>query len=280
MSTETELRSYRSQVSRHRADIGTRSKTVASKRKKAADAEATAAKTKSDATRRAKLREAESATKEANSAESKRAESERKLAAVEKKVFELQAKLEKEQRTRYDKSLQSLQRAAQSASRQFTPPSRIDPAPLVQGQALVVAQPVYDVFLSHASEDKNEIARPLMTALEGRGLTVWFDELKIKVGQSIRQEIEKGIAGARFGVVVLSPSFFSKQWTQAELDALFSKKFDTGRSMILPVWHRVTKDEVASHSPLLAGVLALNSATMTLDEIADAIAEAVQGDGR
>lgn len=125
-----------------------------------------------------------------------------------------------------------------------------------------------DVFLSHASEDKDEIARPLREALEDRGLVVWFDEVRIKVGQGIRQEIEKGIAGAKFGVVILSPSFFAKQWTQAELDALFTKKVDTGRSVILPIWHRVTKDEVAAHSPLLAGLLALNSATMTLTVMA------------
>jgi hypothetical protein len=53
----------------------------------------------------------------------------------------------------------------------------------------------------------------LKQALEARGLTVWFDEINIKVGQSIRQEIEKGIASARFGVVVLSQEFLAKQWT-------------------------------------------------------------------
>lgn len=54
---------------------------------------------------------------------------------------------------------------------------------------------------------------------------MWFDELQMKVGQSIRQEIESGIAGCRFGVVIVSPHFFAKQWTQAELDALFGKKW-------------------------------------------------------
>lgn len=280
MSTDSELKRYRSQVSRHRSDISTHSKTVAAKRKKAADAQTAAAKAKSDSTRRSKLREAESATNAANSAEAKRAESEKKLFSAEKKVFELQTKHEKQQRSRYEKSLQSIERAAQSASRQFAP-TQVASASIPASEEISTAvQLEYDVFLSHASEDKDELARPLMTALENRGLSVWFDELKIKVGQSIRQEIEKGIGGARFGVVILSPSFFAKQWTQAELDALFSKKIDSGRSLILPIWHRVTKDEVASHSPLLAGVLALNSATMTLDEIADAISEAVKDEPR
>jgi hypothetical protein len=108
---------------------------------------------------------------------------------------------------------------------------------------------------------------------------VWFDEIKIKIGQSIRQEIEKGIANARFGVVVISPDFFGKQWTQAELDALFSRRMESGENLILPIWHHVSKDEVLAQSPLLAGILALNSALMTVDEMAQAILEVVRLNG-
>ena len=142
---------------------------------------------------------------------------------------------------------------------------------------MAAASPAHDVFLSHASEDKDSIARPLKDALEARGLSVWFDEIKIKIGQSIRQEIEKGIANARFGVVVISPDFFRKQWTQAELDALFSHKMESGENLILPIWHHVSKDEVLAQSLLLGGILALNSALMTVDEMAQAILEVVRG---
>jgi len=272
MSTESELKRYRDQAVRLRGDISRYSSTVATKRKKAADAQASASLSKSSSTIRSRLREAETATKEANSAESKRADAEKKVAAAEKKIAELQTKYEKEQRVQAERSLTAIRKASTTSNAQFAGVPRVQPAS--PAQTLAAAQS--DIFLSHASEDKDEIARPLREALEDRGLIVWFDEVKIKVGQSIRQEIEKGIAGAKFGVVILSPSFFAKQWTQAELDALFTKKVDTGRSIILPIWHRVTKDEVAAHSPLLAGLLALNSATMTLAEIADAIAEAVE----
>lgn len=272
MSTESELKRYRDQAVRLRGDISRYSSTVATKRKKAADAQVSASRSNSSSTIRSRLREAETATKEANSAESKRADAEKKVAAAEKKIAELQTKYEKEQRIQTERSLAAIRKASAASNAQFEGVPRVRPASPAQTSA--VAQS--DIFLSHASEDKDEIARPLREALEDRGLVVWFDEVKIKVGQSIRQEIEKGISGAKFGVVILSPSFFAKQWTQAELDALFTKKVDTGRSVILPIWHRVTKDEVAAHSPLLAGLLALNSATMTLAEIADAIAEAVE----
>lgn len=80
------------------------------------------------------------------------------------------------------------------------------------------------MFLSHASEDKDDIARPLKDALEVRGVSVWFNELKIKVGQSTRSGDRERHLGCRFGVVIISPSFFVKEWTQAELDELFGKK--------------------------------------------------------
>lgn len=272
MSTESELKRYRDQAVRLKGDISRYSSTVATKRKKAADAQASASRSKSSSTIRSRLREAETATKEANSAEGKRADAEKKVAATEKKIADLQTKYEKEQRVQTERSLAAIRKASVASNAQFEGVPRVRSASPAQTSAAAQS----DIFLSHASEDKDEIARPLREALEDRGLVVWFDEVKIKVGQSIRQEIEKGISGAKFGVVILSPSFFAKQWTQAELDALFTRKVDTGRSVILPIWHRVTKDEVAAHSPLLAGLLALNSATMTLAEIADAIAEAVE----
>jgi len=69
-----------------------------------------------------------------------------------------------------------------------------------------------DVFICHASEDKDAIARPLAEALRERGHVVWFDEFELEIGDSLRQEIDRGLARSRFGVVILSPSFFEKKW--------------------------------------------------------------------
>lgn len=287
MTAESDLRRYREQAVQLRTQISKASATVADKRKKAATARASADKTKSAATKRSKSREAESAEKAANEAEKKRSDLEKKLADAEKKIATAQGKYDNEQQASQKKALDSIKKQNATAARQFGPPRRLgDPAPgphtparrLVEGTRAEPEPMVqdHDVFLSHASEDKDDIARPLKDALEARDLRVWFDEIKIKVGQSIRQEIEAGIAHARFGVVVLSPDFFAKQWTQAELDALFSKKMSTGDNLILPIWHRVTKDQVQTQSPLLAGILALNTSLMTVDEIADAITEVVQ----
>lgn len=273
MTSESEVRRYRDDANKLRSDVARASSVVAAKRKKSADASIAASKSRSDSTIRMKLAEAQRATKEANDAEKKRADLEKKLADVEVKAGRAQERLERDRQVKQDRAMSDLRRRTEQAASQFGAPRRL-------GDAFVSSPagrstPVRDVFLSHASEDKDEVARPLQVALETRGISVWFDEIQIRVGQSIRREIERGIAACRFGVVVVSPHFFAKQWTNAELDALFDKKMESGQDLVLPVWHRVSKDEVMRQSPLLAGILALNSATMTIEEMADALAEAV-----
>lgn len=116
----------------------------------------------------------------------------------------------------------------------------------------------WDVFISHASEDKEEFARPLADALKRLGLRVWFDEATLKVGDSLRRAVDHGLANSRYGIVVLSHSFFNKKWPQDELDGLVASEVG-GLKVILPVWHKITADEVRRYSPMLAGRLATSS---------------------
>lgn len=132
----------------------------------------------------------------------------------------------------------------------------------------------FDVFVCHASEDKDTIVRPLAHALQERGLEVWYDEFELRIGDSLRRKIDAGIARSRFGIVVLSRSFFAKNWAQYELDGLVTMAV-SGKQVLLPVWHDVTKDEVVSHSPSLADKVALRTADYGIREIADEIAAVV-----
>lgn len=117
----------------------------------------------------------------------------------------------------------------------------------------------WDVFVSHASEDKDSFVRPLVGALTKAGLRVWFDEQELKVGDSLRRSIDRGLARSRFGIVVISPSFLAKHWPQKELDGLVAREED-GSKVILPVWHQITAPEVRQSSPTLADRLAVTSA--------------------
>jgi hypothetical protein len=116
----------------------------------------------------------------------------------------------------------------------------------------------WDVFISHASEDKDAIARPLALELGKHGLQVWFDEFSLKVGDSLRRSIDFGLAKSRFGVVVISPNFLAKEWPQKELDGLTAREM-AGRKVILPVWHEISIDQLRECSPTLADRLATNS---------------------
>ncbi len=133
----------------------------------------------------------------------------------------------------------------------------------------------FDVFISHATEDKDAIVRPLAAALEGHGLDVWYDETELRIGRSLRRSIDTGIARSRFGIVVLSRSFFAKNWPQYELDGLVTRDVAGGGQFILPLWHDITKDEVIAQSPSLADKVALRTADLTVDEIAQEIADVV-----
>ena len=133
----------------------------------------------------------------------------------------------------------------------------------------------YDVFISHATEDKDEIVRPLANALVHEGLRVWYDEFELRIGDSLRRKIDSGLARSRFGVVVLSHSFFAKNWTQYELDGLVTREM-TGEQVILPLWHRITKSEVMAQSPSLADKVARNTSDFTVDEIAHEIADVIK----
>ena len=116
----------------------------------------------------------------------------------------------------------------------------------------------WDVFISHASEDKETIARPLADAFILKGLKVWYDEFSLSVGDSLRQSIDRGLLHSRYGVVILSPHFFEKHWPLQELNGLATREVG-GKKVILPVWHEVDFDEVRQYSPTLADKLAVRS---------------------
>lgn len=131
----------------------------------------------------------------------------------------------------------------------------------------------WDVFISHAWEDKQSIALPLAKALESKGLAVWYDEFTLKIGDSLRRSIDHGLANSSYGIVILSPSFFSKEWPQKELDALVGRE-GQGSQVILPIWHGIDANGVRQFSPLLADRIAVSSSN-GLDHVVDGILKVI-----
>ncbi|MGE8535186.1 MAG: DUF1883 domain-containing protein [Chryseobacterium sp.] len=134
---------------------------------------------------------------------------------------------------------------------------------------------IHDVFISHASEDKEDIVRDLAIALREEGLSVWYDEFELKIGDSLRQKIDKGLAKSRFGIVVLSRNFIKKGWTNYELDGIITRVIG-GDQILLPIWHNITKQEIVDYSPSIADRVARNTANYTVEEIAQEISELIK----
>ena len=132
----------------------------------------------------------------------------------------------------------------------------------------------YDVFVSHAWEDKEDFVEEFVQELRNLGIKVWYDTSRIKWGDSMRVKIDDGLKKSRFGVAVLSPNYIAegKYWTKAELDGLFQLESINGKTL-LPIWHKLTKKDVMNYSPIIASKLAMNTATLTAKEIAENLLE-------
>lgn len=220
-----------------------------------------------------KQRQMSNYNREMNTAQVRRADLQKKLAdkraerakysielqkamARENKQNELNQKKLQEQ---YEQRVRELTEALQNATMtQTTPHSLYDENDNAE----------YDVFISHASEDKETFVNDLVQALMNRGIKVWYDSQNIEWGDSLRTKIDNGLRNASFGIVVLSNNFISKGWTRYELEGLFNIEMTKGKT-ILPIWHNITKQQVMDFSPTLAGRMALTSAAMTPDEMAD-----------
>jgi TIR domain len=130
-----------------------------------------------------------------------------------------------------------------------------------------------DCFICHASEDK-QVALLLAEAVISRGWTVWLDQLDLTLGDSLNGEIEAALTRSRFGVVVLSRAFFTKQWTRRELGALAAREISGERKVILPVWHGVDHEFIVTRSPVLADRLGV-STDLGMEKVATEISKAI-----
>lgn len=253
-------------------------KKEADKTKKIGDTQRSITKNTSEATLRTKTRQIEGYQKELAKALTDKADINKKMADKRKRLSDATIKLQKEE------AAQAKSLAKQQANVYATYEQQIsDLTEQVKAQENIVSSrenlfnsnssEEYDVFVSHATEDKESFCDEFSKILKEKyGLEVWYDSVSIQWGDNIRTEIDKGLKKSKFGVVVLSRSYIKKYWTNYELEGLFQRESNGGK-LILPIWHDITKKEVQDFSPSLAGKMAMNTAIMTADEIAEKLNE-------
>jgi hypothetical protein len=115
-------------------------------------------------------------------------------------------------------------------------------------------------FISHDSRDKDDLVRGLARRLRSALCPVWYDEFSILPGVSLRASIDAALRDSKRCVVVLSPHYLENTgWARAEFDAIVTRHMDSDGDFLIPLWHNVSKEQVAAFSPLVAGILAINT---------------------
>ena len=113
-------------------------------------------------------------------------------------------------------------------------------------------------FISHDSKNKDLIARPLAQGLNSRLCYVWYDEFSLKVGDSLRSEIEKGLKEAKKCILIITPEFINNPgWVKTEFDSIFTREIILKENIILPIWYNVNQVDVYNFCPSLADKFAL-----------------------
>jgi len=280
MSTITMLQN---QISRLKQEVATERKKLADEKTKESNAlikrskaELQISKATSQSTISSKTREIQRANDDIIKSKKNQATINKKIATKETDLIKKETQLLKEEEREAKKRQQEqLKREKEIEKRHLDMlrniQSETSTSLLSNKTTSIEASKEYDVFISHAWDDKEDFVRPLAEALINEGIKVWYDEISIKWGASLRQSIDNGLAHSRFGIVVISSIFLEKYWTNYEVDGLFQKEALNGNSVLLPIWHKVTKNEVMSKSATLAGRNALNTAMLSIDEIVEEV---------
>lgn len=130
-----------------------------------------------------------------------------------------------------------------------------------------------DVFLCHAWDDREGVAKDLCDLLEGGDVTVWFSEKDVALGAPLLRAIDKGLARTRAGIVLVTPALLSRLANEGIADKELSELL--AREQLVPVVHGTTFEELREVSPLLASRAGLSTADQPLADLAAKIAELV-----
>lgn len=249
-------------------------------KKKIGDAEVAIRKTKSASTVKSKLNQITTWQKEESKKASESADIGKKISEKRTKRNEAYKKLQKAQQDdekKRDKQIKNMQASYEDRVRELT--QQLVSTPMIKNVEAdcVVSDESYDVFVSHAWEDKEGFVDEFVAELENLGIKVWYDKKRIKWGDSMRARIDDGLKKSKFGIAVISPDYIAdgKYWTKAELDGLFQLESINGKTL-LPIWHNITKQQVMDYSPIIASKLAMTTASMTAKEIAIQMSDLLQ----
>lgn len=129
------------------------------------------------------------------------------------------------------------------------------------------------IFLCHAWDDRQGTAKQLYDLLVARGVSVWFSENDIGLGEPFLRAIDKGLAKSRIGIVLVTPALLKRLPAAGVADKELSVLL--ARDQLVPVVHNTTYEALREVSPMLASRNGLDTAEMPMADVAAKLAELV-----
>lgn len=127
--------------------------------------------------------------------------------------------------------------------------------------------PEYDVFISHANKDKEDLVEELYKSLNKLGVTIFYDKESLEWGDNWKDKILNGVKKAEFAIIVISENFFDREWTEKELTEFLSRQNRNGQKIILPILKNITVEQLQQKYPTVADIQAIDSSEHSTDEI-------------
>jgi len=130
-----------------------------------------------------------------------------------------------------------------------------------------------DVFLCHAWDDRQGVAKELHDWLVSAGVKVWFSEKDLGLGVPMMRAIDKGLANSRIGLVLVTPALLTRLPKEGVADKELSALL--AGNQLVPIVHNTTYGALRNVSPLLASRTGLDTAEDSMAVVAAKIAELV-----
>lgn len=128
--------------------------------------------------------------------------------------------------------------------------------------------PEYDVFISHANKDKEDLVEELYQSLKALGISIFYDKESLEWGDKWKDKILDGTKKAEFAIIVISENFFDREWTEKELNEFLNRQNRNGQKLILPILHNITAEQLKEKYPSVADIQGIPSDKYSCDQIA------------
>lgn len=93
--------------------------------------------------------------------------------------------------------------------------------------------PLPSVFISYSTEDR-DVASEIATFLAAENVNVWFDEWKIRLGDSLTNEIQVGLQCTHF-IFLISRNTEKSKFQKREFQSTLARYVQEGSPKIIPI---------------------------------------------